>query len=255
MKSSDIIVSLIITSTITPFKSTNVVLQDPKIRANQYFNSFRYALDNYPVNKIVLCENSDYDLSQFSDLSLNKNPRHIACEFLTQNDIDRNAYQNIGAYEMDMLLFAFENSKYLTDSNFVLKLTGRHYSPSVPQLVSFLQRNPRLSILSNLTCGLSYSDSRCFAGSPEFFINYLFPLKHLFISEENIWFENILARAINRAVGDGLIWSLPPRPVIIIGQSGSKGLSYRTDIIYNLLRFTRHKMKLIAYGQNPKLIK
>lgn len=255
MKPCDPTVSLLITSTITPFVSTKIALQDSNIRMTQYYNSLLYALNNYPIDNIVFCENSGYDLDRFSDLYMKNNPRKITCEFVSQNIPDTSIHRDIGSFEMEMISHAFNSSEILSNSDYVIKITGRHYSPSIPGIVSYLKSHPGITVLCNLTCGLSYSDSRCFAGAPLFYNRYLFPLGKAINLEDNIWFENVLARAVHKAMGDGLIWSLPPKPIITIGQSGSKGNIYRNGPFIYFTRNVKHKLKLIAYGKNPKLSK
>lgn len=253
MKSHDINICLLITATINPCVTNKIVLTDPIIRTNQYKFSLKHALSNYPINSIVFCENSGSDLQPFVDIANHDNPAGIEVEFLMQEKNDEYASHDIGFREMNMVSNALYRSKLLASVDYIIKLTGRHTCPSIPQITDFLRKYKDIAVLSNLTCGLSYADSRCFAGTPVFFQDYLVTFRDIIDGGKGIWFEHALARAINKAVSDGLIWSLPPKPIIIKGQSGTTGKTYRTDMINYAVRLINHRIKWIAYGCDKRL--
>jgi len=253
MKSHDINICLLITATINPCVTNKIVLTDPIIRTNQYKFSLKHALSNYPINSIVFCENSGSDLQPFVDIANHDNPAGIEVEFLMQEKNDEYASHDIGFREMNMVSNALYRSKLLASVDYIIKLTGRHTCPSIPQITDFLRKYKDIAVLSNLTCGLSYADSRCFAGTPVFFQDYLVTFRDIIDGGKGIWFEHALARAINKAVSDGLIWSLPPKPIIIKGQSGTTGKTYRTDMINYAVRLINHRIKWIAFGCDKRL--
>jgi hypothetical protein len=253
MKSHDKNICLLITATVIPCVTKKIALTDPIIRANQYKNALKYALSSYPVNSIVFCENSGSDLQSFIDIANHDNPAGIEVEFLMQDKNDEYTNHDIGFREMNMVSNALCQSKLLASADYIIKLTGRHTSPSIPKITDFLCKYKDIAVLSNLTCGLSYADSRCFAGTPVFFQDYLVPFRDIIDGGKGIWFEHALARAINKAVSDGMIWSLPPKPIIINGQSGTTGQTYRTDLINYAVRLINHRIKWIAYGCYKRL--
>ena len=66
---------LILTCTIKPINMPNLVRHDPQIRLDDYKKSFRFWANNQYVNKIVMIENSNSDLSYFKNISKDLGPR------------------------------------------------------------------------------------------------------------------------------------------------------------------------------------
>jgi len=239
---------LLITASVIPCVTNKITVADPQIRFNQYAQSLIYALRNYPVKSIVFCENSGFDITPFNDLVNNNNPHKINVEFMMQDKYDSCTNRDLHFREMLMISNAFQQSKTLNSATHIIKLTGRHYSPSIPYLVNYLYKNNDIDILCDMVVGLSFANARCFVGTPSFFNDYLISFLDIIDGSKGIWFEHAIARAVNKAIGDGLIWSLPPQPIVIVGQSAVSGKIYNNNILNQLRNQIYHKMKWITYG-------
>ena len=241
-------ICLLMTATIIPSVSNIITLTDPEIRYEHYKNALLYAISHYPLDCIVFCENSGYDLSLLKNTISHHIPNHLKVEFLSQNSSDQDANRDIGYCEMTLISKAFEESLLLKEATYIIKLSGRQCCPSIAEIVKFIKSHHEITVISNLTTGLSYSDSRCFAGTHRFFTDYLLPFGDMIDGRYNIWFEHALARAINLAVSKGERWSLPPKPIIILGQSGTTGRIYRHNPASYFIRYINHKLKWYGYG-------
>ena len=60
---------IILTCTINPIEMPDLVRNNPKIRLQDYKKSFNFWINNNFVDKIILIENSNFDLSYFREIA------------------------------------------------------------------------------------------------------------------------------------------------------------------------------------------
>ena len=103
---------LILTCTINPINMPDLVRYDPQVRLNDYKKSFKFWALNPYVSKIVMIENSNFDLSYFKNISKDLTSKEI--EILSSNS--NNTFEKkLGKGYGQYLCFkeAFETSKII----------------------------------------------------------------------------------------------------------------------------------------------
>ena len=75
--------SIILTCTVNPIQMPNLVRSNPEIRFQDYKKSFNFWVNNTFVNKIILLENSNFDLSYFNEVAENIKNKEI--EIISSN--------------------------------------------------------------------------------------------------------------------------------------------------------------------------
>jgi hypothetical protein len=135
--------TIILTTTVN-CKSNVIHLfqKNPVERKNSYLKSVRQWLNKTNLN-IVLVENSGYT---FEELNLEKEKFKHRFEVITFNESEEATakyLKNIpskGASEIYQINYAFYNSKLIveTNTNFVIKITGRFF---IPGLENYLKKN------------------------------------------------------------------------------------------------------------------
>lgn len=101
-------------------------ITDTQQRLNQYVQSIKYAIDNYTIiDTIVFCDNTNF-LFDYGELYRRAKRNHKTFEVLLfTGDKKRSQEKGKGYGEGEIIKFALENSKYLKNSKFFYKLTGR----------------------------------------------------------------------------------------------------------------------------------
>jgi len=234
--------ALILTCTISPGDMPNVVRNDIKIRFNDYKKSFNFWLTSKNVNKIILIENSGYDLDFFRERAEefpNKKIEIISSNL--NNTFDKKLGKGYG--EFLCLNEIFENSIIVKNTNYFLKVTGRYCVNNLETILKDLILN-NTDIYINLSNNLKYSDASIFGGSKKFFLKYLLPeIKKSRDSVNNI-FENQAANATLKAVSDGLILSKTPVYADLKGYIGTNGRKRKQNIFKKIKLFFFRKLKI-----------
>ena len=161
---------IILTSTININPNKNFLFQtDPNERINTYLKSIKQWLENTNF-RICLVENSGYDFPELNDcLNLYKDRFEIISfnEFLLPDDLKHLIYNpSKGASEMYSIIHAFNASKFKTNTDFIIKITGRYFIPDLEFFLLTTNIQNRLfgiNILDNNSIiGLRQSDEhRC----------------------------------------------------------------------------------------------
>src|SRR5262249_25319171 len=128
-----------------------------------------------------------------------------------------------GVGEAQIIEHALAESKSLRGEGYVLKSTGRYTVPNIARLLppSGGARGP--DVICNLHDNLTRADSRLFFATPAFLTRYLLPRSAEIDDSRDVFIEHVLARAVLRAVSEGLRWELPRHRPHIRGVSGTWG--------------------------------
>lgn len=117
---------LILTSTVH-INSLMTVVVDPKIRLQQYIDSIHFYLDSKVIQKIVVCDNSDFDYSSITALQEHAVINNKTIEYLHfQGTSDKIQEFGKGFGEGEIMAFVFKHSHLIQDDDSAfLKVTGR----------------------------------------------------------------------------------------------------------------------------------
>lgn len=241
-------VVLLLTACIDPRNVIAVGRRDITIRLEDYKLALRLWLKDSNIKKIVFCENSGHDLKELQNIYHNENRSNTQVEFLSFEGQSFPAHLGKGYGEMGIVSFAVQNSQLISPDIYVLKVTGRLYIPNIGDLLKRIDWSQSLDIYCDLRRNLTSADSRLFCASVKFLQNYLIPMQELINDSDGVYFENVLSRAVHRAMADGLRWAMLPCAHAMRGIGGTSNEPLPFSRL-NLLRremFRRIKAAIMA---------
>lgn len=220
---------LLLTACISPNGMSFTAVTDPSIREKAYIDALNYYLHN-TAYKIVFCNNSGEDLSKKIDDKKNR------IEFLSfcGNDYDRNLGKGYGEYQL--MKYAFENSSFIMQAHYIVKVTGKLKVKNLKENLNVLpklfgQREDFLMVKTfpPPVCG---TDSRCFMANKGFYERFLSGGEKLINDSHGFYFEHLLYQSVE-ANKDEFFWVDFPLPPLVDGYSWTDGEKYE------LLEYTK----------------
>tara|TARA_B100000929_G_scaffold288090_1_gene275893 strand:- start:180 stop:929 length:750 start_codon:yes stop_codon:yes gene_type:complete len=222
---------LLLTGNITPNSISNITIKDPELRRQQYIEAIDFYLRNTDF-KIVFVENSNDHLDSFP-----LNPGKI--EYLTFNSIPIKPDRGIGYKEIEIIDYAFKNSKFLRTGKAVVKITGRlkvlNLNALSKKFLKFKANNPNL-IYAN-PFDQKNMDARCFFFTRDFWPYLMEAGKNISLKynfEFALW-DSVCEYKTNQK---NKFKSLNI-PLRIEGLSGSYGIKYKHHLLIHYARFIR----------------
>jgi hypothetical protein len=243
---------LLLTATVKPGGTPSVGRVDAATRLNDYREALSKWLADESVESIVFCENSGYDLSTLADLVGSRDQRRRSVEFLSLDLRGVNSGRGKGWGELRILNYIVDHSKLLASERHFLKVTGRYYVRNAGRLLNYMARQEDVQIWCDLRRGMRFCDSRVFGGSVSFLARYVCPRLDEVDEGKGVWLEHVLARAVLRAMSEGLAFSLLPYAPKIQGVSGTTNTRYRRSLGDRVLRGVRTAVKWYTWmGRLP----
>ena len=244
MKSFDF--SIILTCTVNPIQMPNLVRSNPEIRFQDYKKSFNFWVNNAFVNKIILLENSNFDLSYFNEVAENiKNKEIEIISSNSNNEYDKSLGKGYGQYLC--LKEIFDQSQIAKTTKYFIDVTGRHCIKNFKAIIEDIIKNES-DIYVNITDNLKFADANIYGGTKNFFINYLLPETKKTNDSQNKIFENCVASATLKAISDGMNLSKTPIYADIEGFIGTNGKKYKQSIIKKIKLFFFRKLKIYFFN-------
>ena len=238
--------SIILTCTVNPIQMPNLVRSNPEIRFQDYKKSFNFWIKNEFVNKIILLENSNFDLSYFNEIAKNiKNKEIEIISSNSNNEYDKSLGKGYGQYLC--LKQIFDQSKIAKTTKYFIDITGRHCVKNFKAIIEDIQKSES-DIYVNITDNLKFADANIYGGTKKFFINYLLPETKKTNDLQNKIFENCVASATLKAVSDGMNLSKTPIYAEIEGFIGTNGKKYKQNIIKKIKLFFFRKLKIYFFN-------
>ncbi|MGI4021469.1 MAG: hypothetical protein ACRYFA_08170 [Janthinobacterium lividum] len=216
------------------------LLQNPQLRYKQYVDAINFYLAE-TNKKILFVENSGIDLSS-NFIDYIKDGRLEILAF-NGNDYDRKLGKGYG--EMLIIEYATKNSMFFMNSDFVIKITGRLKILNIKAILKQWDNIiPTTSIFVNLQKSLAYADSRCWAASKDFYVDFLLKYKSSVDDSINFHFENALTKATHLAISKDYKFSFLNTLPRYSGISGTKNEKYENSFIYWFPLYIKHKVRL-----------
>ena len=238
--------AIILPCTINPGNMPNVVRKDIKIRLKDYIKSFNFLINNKKIKKIILIENSGYDLNFFKKQAKfiqNKEIEIISTN--SNNSFDKKLGKGYG--EFLCLDEVFKKSYIAKNTNYFIKITGRYIIENFNQILEDIILN-NSDIYINLSNNLKYAHGAIYGGSKNFFLNYVIPETEKSSDIINNYNENKLADATLKAVADGLTLSKIPVYPNIIGYIGTNGKEHKNNFFKRFKLFFFRKFKIYFFN-------
>ena len=244
MKSFDF--SIILTCTVNPIQMPNLVRSNPEIRFQDYKKSFNFWVNNAFVNKIILIENSNFDLRYFNEVAADiKNKEIEIISSNSNNEYDKSLGKGYGQYLC--LKEIFDQSQIAKTTKYFIDVTGRHCIKNFKAIIEDIIKNES-DIYVNITDNLKFADANIYGGTKNFFINYLLPETKKTNDSQNKIFENCVASATLKAISDGMNLSKTPIYADIEGFIGTNGKKYKQSIIKKIKLFFFRKLKIYFFN-------
>ena len=235
--------SILLTGAID-IEHTPFAISVPKnIRFNEYISSITYMLEKYKNLNIVYIDSSNYDF-KLKNPEFNKfsNFESLTC---TAQDIVKKTGK--GAGELYSIKYALENSVFLKDSKYIMKINGRYKLLNLDKIIWDINFENKNSIIyGEFRSYNSWFDSRCFLAKKEVFKE----LTTYKIDEFNgLFFEHVLANHVNYHLSKNISkWRMFKKKPKFIGTSGWDGKNLKSNILKSLIidLFYFLKYKLIS---------
>lgn len=236
---------LILTATIDPGDMPDLVRKNVDTRLDDYKKSFNFWIKKKTIKKIIFIENSNYDLSCFHELARNQKDKEI--EILSTNlnsTFDKKLGKGYGQFLC--LNEVFQKSTIAKKTNYFIDVTGRHCVSNFEEILRDIGAN-NSDIYINLSDNLKFSDTNIYAGSKNFFINYVVPETSKTDDSQYNIFEHCVAKAVLKAVSNGYSLSKTPIYPIIDGYIGTNGKKYKQNIFKKIKLFFFRKLKIYFF--------
>lgn len=209
---------LLLTATVSPGETPDLVLRDPHEREANYLDALaRWCEALPPTWSIVVAENSSWPASRFTKVGdrFGRSVQVLECE-------DRGSQEGKSVGEAS-LVDDFAASALAHDCDWIFKCTGRLYVDNIDTCLPPLDGAP--GICASIVPTLEHMDSRFFGASREVFLEY-FTKMGSEIDEPDICFEHIAARRMLLALSAGHRFRPFEELPYFIGRSASIGIPY-----------------------------
>ena len=236
---------LILTATIDPGDMPDLVRNDANTRFEDYKKSFNFWIKKESIKKIIFIENSNYDLTFFHNLA--KSYKNKEIEILSNNlNSSFNKKFGKGYGQFLCLKEVFQKSYIAKKTNYFIDVTGRHCVSNFEEILEDISAN-NSDIYINLSNNLKFSDTNIYAGSKNFFENYVVPETSKTDDSKYNIFEHCVAKAVLKAVSNGYSLSKTPIYPIIDGYIGTNGKKYKQNFFKKFKLFLFRKLKIYFF--------
>lgn len=217
-------------------KRTNIYdrIKDTKFALTKWLSLSKF-------KKFLIIENSGYETPLFSDLISEFSNKQI--EFLQFNgqNFDRKLGKGYGV--LTALKYLEINSFLFKHYNHFVIIPGRYYISNHEKI---LKNNSE--IISDFQNKLTYAFNPLLKCTKDFIQNYLI----LYLEHTNdfngIHFEHCLAKAVHRAISNGIKWDLPCEIPIVEGISGTSNRRYYRNSFYKFFIVAYSRFKFFCFS-------
>lgn len=227
--------TLILTSTVY-VNSALTVLVSAEVRLQQYLQAILFYLNSSEIDKIIICDNSNFDYRIFAPLFSSLSQKEI--EYLNFT-VDTQLVKNLGkGYgEGEIMKYVVQNSIILNSSeDRIVKITGRLIVTNIDDVLRSCQDSVTYfqPYCSNpFRPNLHAVDTRFFVVDKNIYVNHFLNV-HCKVNDINgIFLEHCFYDTINSNLIPTKFMKVMP---IFIGFSGSTGLNYSEAKFKSLIR-------------------
>ncbi len=217
---------ILLTACIQPHDNiTMLKISDPQLRLQQYRKALIYWISQTAIEKIVFCDNSNYqfDVTEFEQLA-QRCAKQI--EFLRFSGNKEKVIECGKGYgEGEIIQYFIENSHLLKGETHFLKITGRVIVENFGDLYPYIQNKP-----ANYFNASRIFDRRRSANTVFFMVNvdiykkYLMAVFRKVRDDQGIVFEKLIRQALLK--NNVLTENFPTYP-LIDGMEAGTGMPYK----------------------------
>lgn len=210
--------ALLLTATVAPHETPDLLLRDPHRREAQYLDALaRWCRALPPDWAIVVAENSSWPASPFVDVG-----RELGRKVHVLECADRGSNAGKGVGEAG-LLDDFARCELAQSCEWIFKCTGRLYVDNFEKCLPSLDGD---GVCAAIVPALNHMDSRFFGASRGVFHEYFTDMGAEIEEREGIFFEHVAARRMLASLGAGHAFRPFETLPYVIGRSASLDASY-----------------------------
>jgi hypothetical protein len=238
--------TLIITSTVY-VSSEYTVLNDPKVRLQQYVDCILFYLNIDQISNIIVCDNSDFDYSSVKKISgiISKSNKKV--EFLYfKGDKKKVLRFGKGYGENEILGYVFQNSKLIKETDFYFKVTGRIIICNISSVLKKINRKKIyfMKVGFNPLKNMREIDTRFYYCSKDIYNKFLNDAGKRVFDQKNYFLEHAYYDCFKENKVKIRSFLILPK---FIGISGSTGQSYKDISFIYKLKFIANLILWIRY--------
>ncbi len=214
----------IITGTISPSKEVGqLVLKDTTERLKQYEECIKFFIYSEAFDKIIFCDNSDYDMKKMEYLVEEAKSKGIELELMSfLGDAQGVKVHGKGYGEGEIMRYIFDYSKYMNREDFFVKITGRLKINNIKEIIRSLKISRVYFNIPNRTRRDMY-DTRIYGMPVAYFKHYFIDTYHKVNDDKGIFLEHVYTNVL---LDNNIKVNNFPRYPRIVGVSGSNGIAY-----------------------------
>ena len=214
----------IITGTVCPSEDVKqLVLKDRTDRLKQYEESIEFFIDSEAFDKIIFCDNSNFDIKNFEKLEKKAELKGIELEVLSfQGDIQGVKTHGKGYGEGEIMKYIMNHSKLINQEEFLVKITGRLKVDNIKAIVQRIKKESVYFNIPNRTRRDMY-DTRMYGMPVSCFKRYFIDIYPKVDDDNGVFLEHVYTDVLLK---NNMKVKNFPRYPRIVGVSGSNGLIY-----------------------------
>lgn len=215
---------IIITGTISP--DTNVgqlTIRDSSERLRQYVDALKTLIEQKPDATIIFCDNSGYDMQKLNELKKIASSNDICLELLSFIADSQNVVKYGKGYgEGEIIKYVISNSRYVTDDEYIVKITGRLVVDNISDILRKIKRDRIYFNVPNIH-RRDIFDTRLYAMPLRTYKKFFLDEYKKVDDNGGYYLEHVFRDVVLSNKLKSINFPCYPR---IVGKSGTGGISY-----------------------------
>ena len=214
---------LIITGTICPKKQNNLTVSDTDERLKQYVDSIESYIVSGAFDKIVFCDNSNYECEKADKMLVDKAlSKGVKLEILHfEGDSEKVLHKGKGYGEGEIMEYIFAKSTLLQEEPWFFKVTGRLQVHNIKELVNTIGDSDIYINIPNRNEKSMY-DTRLYAIQTDVYKKYFLKAYESVDDGNGYYLEHVFADGIRNNSLKSRNFTKYPRITGVSGTSGSR---------------------------------
>lgn len=205
----------------------NLAIKDYRIRQQQYIESLKWYINETSISRIVYCDNSNA-LCPEGLIELAETEGKVLEWLPFQGNSDKVLEKGKGYGEGEILDYAVHNSQLVSESDVLIKITGRLKPLNISSILQLSRRR-----YSYFEMHDGYVDSRCYIVKKEDYIKYLLGVNDKVDDYRGYYIEHVLYDEIQKYPKR---FHPLPFALNISGMSGSMGVEYKDGVMLHIAK-------------------
>ncbi len=215
---------IIVTGTIAPKGDVyKLKIKNSSQRLEQYLDALKKIIEFRPDAKIVFCDNSDYGIRSFDQISQLASDNNMEFEAISfKGDDEAVARQGKGYGEGEIIKYVLDNSKLAAGEDYMIKITGRLCVDNISKIVKKVKASKTYFNVPNANLR-EFFDTRIYAMPIEIYKQYFIDGFKSVDDANGFIIETVFTDIIEKEHLNTRNFPVYPR---IVGVSGSGGIDY-----------------------------